>query len=335
MRKVLIGLLGVALVAGGCMQQGVKGPQRYTVNSDLPSPAGKKFQVSAYFPGTIKVRPGDTIVFRNRSTEAPHTISFGIKPDLSNQPSIITSKGENPAVHEPCYAPAASTSLAKCASKTLPAFTGKGYWNSGYLEPVPAPKSMGPKTTRLRIAGSIAVGTYRYVCILHPLMAGVVRVMANDDDRVSQADVRAEGVAAATDAVAAAEKIPTPQLQQAATSAVLAAGWGNRVTAVNRFGPEKVSVKAGTTVKWVARSPYEPHTVTFGNEIKTPGDPRTFTPIGPKSGGAYTGGLANSGIIAPPGRPFPTEYSLRFTKAGSYTYTCILHPGMAGTVTVT
>jgi plastocyanin len=334
MRKVLIALLGIALVAGAC-SKGVSGPQRFSVNVDTASPAGKKFQVSAYFPGSIKVRPGDTVIFRNRSTEAPHTISFGIKPDLSNQPSIITPTGENPAVHEPCYAPAASTGLVKCASKTLPAFTGKGYWNSGYLEPVPAPKSMGPKTTRLRIAGSTAAGTYRYVCILHPLMAGVVRVVANDDDRVSQGDVRDEAVAAARDAVAAAGKIPTPQLQQAATSAVLAAGWGNRVTAVNRFAPEKVSVKAGTTVKWVARSPYEPHTVTFGNEIKTPADPRTFTPIGPKPGGAYAGGLANSGIIAPPGRPFPTEYSLRFTNAGTYKYYCILHPGMNGTITVT
>jgi plastocyanin len=70
------------------------------------------------------------------------------------------------------------------------------------------------------------------------------------------------------------------------------------------FGPQAVTVKAGTKVTWVNRD-VEPHTVVsndhkFQSEALDTGD----------------------------------SFSVTFDKAGSYGYFCTLHPHMTGTVTV-
>jgi amicyanin len=70
------------------------------------------------------------------------------------------------------------------------------------------------------------------------------------------------------------------------------------------FGPQTVTVKAGTTVHWT-NSDAEAHTVTsdtgaFGSPVMQPG----------------------------------AGYSFTFTKPGTYHYHCTIHPFMTGTVTV-
>ena len=77
------------------------------------------------------------------------------------------------------------------------------------------------------------------------------------------------------------------------------------VTILNfAFGPQAVTVKAGTTVHWTNHDT-EAHTVTsntsaFGSPVLQPG----------------------------------TSYSFTFTKPGTYRYHCTIHPFMTGTVTV-
>ena len=71
------------------------------------------------------------------------------------------------------------------------------------------------------------------------------------------------------------------------------------------FGPQVVSVKAGTTVHWMNHDT-EAHTVTsntgaFGSSVLQPGD----------------------------------GYSFTFTKPGTYSYHCTIHPFMTGKVVVT
>ena len=97
------------------------------------------------------------------------------------------------------------------------------------------------------------------------------------------------------------------------------------------FFPSTLTVSAGQTVTW-KNDGYEPHVLVFGRTI-TPEDPLVFgaPTLGP--GSAYAGGLAVSGLFA--GKPFPSStYALKFTTAGSYPYTCAIHPGMAGVITV-
>src|SRR5918911_3873958 len=176
--RVLRLLMVLALVAGGgaCSgkdsgSQAVKGPtgrQTYTVALDAPSPEGKNIQLSAYFPASVQVRPGDTIVFQNRSSQAPHTVTFGVKVDRSNSPRPVTrARAFNPVVFGPCYADAdPAPDLETCpapAPAEPPPFTGKGYWNSGALAPTVT--STGHDVT-LTLDPSIAPGSYPYTCAL-------------------------------------------------------------------------------------------------------------------------------------------------------------------------
>jgi plastocyanin len=129
---------------------------------------------------------------------------------------------------------------------------------------------------------------------------------------------------------AAAMAEPAPPAGDPAVTA----GWGNYVTAVNRFSPAVLNIKAGQTVTWKGASLAEPHTVTFDSPFKTPEDAGVFTPGGARAGARYSGGFAHSGLIG--AKPFPAEtFSLVFTKPGTYPYVCVLHPGMAGQVVAT
>jgi plastocyanin len=325
-------LVGLALIAASC-SSGPKGAQSYSIQADASSGAGKHFQFAAFYPSVIKARPGDTITIVNGGPGAPHTVSFGVKPDHSNSPPVATPAGENPAVFKACVTPQAPSPkmVSSPAQYAKPAeYTGSGYWNY-FMVPAGSPPQAGPTTTTLKLSSSIAPGTYHFLCILHAPMQGTLEVVSKDSDRKTPADVTAEVKTAVASAQADGDKIPNP----AVSASVAAAGWGSGNIAVNRFYPLNLSVKAGTKVTWKTFSAFEPHTVTFGAKRGAPGtEGAFFAPSGVKSGGSYTGGLANSGIYGAV-FPGPKEFSLIFTQPGKYTYVCQLHEGMDGTVTVT
>jgi hypothetical protein len=63
----------------------------------------------------------------------------------------------------------------------------------------------------------------------------------------------------------------------------------------------------------------------------TPNGP-PFTPI---DGGTYDGsGYKSTGLLTGFGPPMP-QPSVTFTKAGTYSYVCLIHPKMGGVVKVT
>jgi plastocyanin len=106
--------------------------------------------------------------------------------------------------------------------------------------------------------------------------------------------------------------------------------------AVLEFLPEKIRVVTGEQVTWTFDGP-EPHSVTFvapGSPVPSAEtDPSLFGPT--PATVPYDGTtLVNSGVL-PLGAPTtaPT-FSMSFAKAGDYTYYCVLHPNMTGTVTV-
>jgi plastocyanin len=333
-RKVLVLLALIALVAPACNRT-ASGPQKFVIDVDGKSTPKEKFQFSAFFPAEIRAGAGDSIKFRNRATEAPHTITFGVKADRSNQPPIILPDGENPVVTGPCdIDDEPTTKLTKCEGDELTPYEGAGYWNSGFLQPKPAPKSAGPKQVTLKIADNIAAGEYTYVCILHPFMSGQLTVVEDEGDRSTVAEIREASKEQAAAAREDAEGFEEPKLDRDGDDVTLAAGWGDRLTSVNRFSPAQVEVDEGTTVHWEIQNPYEPHTVTFESDFEGL-PPEAFAPGGVKSGEDYTGGFANSGLFGAEGTPFEGNFSLRFTKAGTYEYTCALHPGMDGVVEVT
>lgn len=73
------------------------------------------------------------------------------------------------------------------------------------------------------------------------------------------------------------------------------------------FSPTTLTIKAGTKVTWTNASD-APHTVT-----------------------SDTGSTLASGTVSPSGGSF----SFTFTQPGTYTYHCMIHPYMKGTIVVT
>jgi plastocyanin len=318
----------------------VSGPQAYTIGVDAPSSAGEHLVFGAFFPATIKARPGDAIVFENRSSHDVHTVTFGVKPDRSNAPPNATKAVQaNPVVFGPCSTDAEPTrDLEACpgaagqASGPPTLYAGKGFWNSGALS---FPGAPGPaaKAVTVRLAPTIAPGTYPIVCLLHPFMNAQLQVVATDAERLSPATSSAAGDAQVEQVQTEAGAIAEPVDQLPGTTTV-AAGWGDRLVSVNRFSPRTTSVKVGGTVTWVDQSSYMPHTISFESPFKGPQDTDAFLPAGVRSGSGYSGGVAHSGTVGPPPEFPSSSFSLKFTRAGSYTYLCILHPGMVGVVDV-
>src|SRR5262245_43586062 len=120
-------------------------------------------------------------------------------------------------------------------------------------------------------------------------------------------------------------------------------------TALLQFAPGSLKVHRGDTVTWLINSFHNVHVgatkpadLIVAPEVNGKPlpqmNPQVAFPYGPKSGSAYQGGEAGSGIPLPmPGGPPPSPaFSLVIDmKPGSaIAYLCDIHPGMAGSLIV-
>ena len=314
------------------------GPQEYTVIVDGPSTLNTENLVyGTYFPADIKVRPGDTITYDNRSSNEIHTVTFGVKRDRADQPpTVLKTRQANPVVFGPCYTTEPARPDITCPAPTAgaPEYAGTGFWNSGVIMPTALPPEAGPKKTTVKLASDIAPGQYVVTCLLHPNMEATVSVVGSDAERETAAAVAARADKELGDLKAQSTSIAVPTAGSGPTGATVASGWSNKIVAVNRFHPETVAIKTGQTVTWKVYSDWMPHTVSFKAPFRSPAEPNALLPSGVKSGGRYAGGGSHSGIFGPPPDGETDTFALTFTKAGKYPYLCLLHPGMAGTVEV-
>lgn len=196
-------------------------------------------------------------------------------------------------------------------------------------------------------------GTFRYLCVLHPGMAGKVRVVgrgrripsAAKDRRVARREQR-RALARARDLSAGAGTGSLDKTIQAGNDAASGA-------AVFKFFPAAPSFRVGDTVTLqMPAVSAESHTFTFGPadynkqladalvgpELNPQGAyPSEPPPAVPAYNGANHGnGFFNSGILdADSATPEPSSTQVRFTAPGSYALLCLLHPFMTATVTVT
>ena len=401
----LFGVLAVvALVAAGCgddddddatgatsTTQASEGESAsVTVNVDAETDDPVSFSLG-YFPGTVRVRPGDTVVYKSNFTGEPHTITFGsfITPAIEaveNATPEQLAADEPPPAFEPLFkyamlpqgpGDANQVSANPCFVTTgeLPAdttqpcpdqepapFTGKEvFYNSGFLA--------DDEEFEIKLADDIAPGIYKGFCMLHfTEMVSTITVVAEGEDvtTAEEAEAQAEQELAvlAAKAKEAAEKAEA-SVEPGTVLAGDPIGEGeeeqtgppkpNTVVGLAEFTPGETTIPSGGSVTWNINGP---HSVTFnapedarviigkGPDGRThlnekAASPALFNVPPPPEGepegppptvdlGSYDGsGFANTGI------QFGGAFKVTFTKPGTYSYICVVHPDMKGTVKVT
>jgi plastocyanin len=333
---------------------------------DHASPAGHNWGYLDYFSRTVTVHPGQVITWNFARTSEPHNVTLlpagtpltdAAISKMFPTANFIPDKDDGAKA-----APAALFNVGQqvgCGNSpyyrgTGPcSFTGHNIVNSGLENAIPG---QGPQTYSLRV--NAAPGIYHYICLVHgPSMSGTIRVVAPGAPVDTQATVNGRAAAqyqAATSHALAFESRLGAGKQTAGGHTVWTVRSGadyGRVT-MNEFIPKNLHVKAGDSVVWTPGF----HTVTFpaetgippfSLECEAPGrdnpfrglatcpglelgpNPKGFFPSG-KPGQAYTGGFYNSGNLV---IPQPHTWSASFPKSGTFTYECLIHPGMDAVIT--
>jgi plastocyanin len=344
---VFAGLLAGPAVAPAAAAQ--TGPTTWTVlvggeaqvSQQPDGPAGA-WQFMRFYPETITINAGDTIVWKLNSAEF-HTVTF-LAPGEQAPDFLIPEGGDsqrliaNPVVAFPSGGPS---------------YDGTGYVNSGLLQRAPGQ----PQEFTLTFTNP---GDYAYLCLVHSMMKGNVIVQAAGSaypktqaqyDAEAQAQLAAD--TAASNKMEAAALTPTSKPGPNGTTIhQVNVGAGDGTMAWMRFGPADLTIHVGDTVEWVQNDVETPHTVTFTSGGAEPQDilvePQASGPpklvlnpvaLAPAGGSTYSGtGFFNSGLLqgTQSPAPGPRNYSLVFDTPGTYEYICILHDGMGmdGTINV-
>jgi plastocyanin len=287
----------------------------------------------AFLPGDVTVLVGDSVAFTITSDQA-HTITFGEGPADAAPPFWPVTGFTAPAPDSP---PPFDLGTAT--------YSGTEFLNTGIV----------PVNTKATVEFT-AAGTFPYLCVIHPGMAGQVNVVESgtattqaEADAAAQEtselllgqvdQMRADRLAAVSSTENADGTTTWNVFADAATEPGPMPGGGTGFMELLEFTPPEVEIGAGDTVHWEV---IEAHTVTFipeGVDPATvfPTEEALFAPIG---GPTYDGTeAASSGILGfalDPSAPPPMEFSLTFPTAGTYPFFCALHVdlGQTGTVVV-
>ncbi len=268
------------------------------------------------------------------------------------QPCFVKSLDELPLDHTACAD----------ADQVQPEFDGSyAYYSSGLIRP----EGSNANRFEMKIADDAKDGSYFYYCNLHGLtMSGFVTVSKSAEI----ASQRAINKVGRDEAKATAAPLLAEYKKELAGTSIYngnLAGSGDPSTQgiaaeINEFTPRTVHATIGSKVTWTFVGN---HSVSFNVPAFTPlftknddgdivivegldkpaggwpgppdghksypfiSDQKVFRDAGTFDG---TGGLKSSGI----GWNTGDTYSVAFTKAGTYPYACLIHPGMIGKVVV-
>lgn len=318
----LVAAAGLAASAVGC-----KGGE---VAGDID---GGAFDVALLRDLEIAVRPGETVVLRHAGesvaeAEAPILHAF-IGPEEELPPLFVPQAGglvPAPAVWNVCRGGAAEETEGVCPmplAEGPAAWDGRSYWSTGALAP--------SETRAIPLADDISEGDHILTCALHPTLRVMFRV----------------GGEAASHTAAAAGEV------EAARAAVEDDARGSHVTVtagltvgeayVAAFSPRIVRVPVGGSVTWRAgaRAPVD---VVFGISV----DQRDRNPLSlvrtvPTDGmpagaaDAWDGrGELRSGFLSADSSAGAAaqEWTVTFTRPGTYAYASRFGDAMVGTVIV-
>ena len=286
-----------------------------------------------FFPDAITIQKGDTIHFSN-PYEEPHTTTYvpGV-PEPMPVPDLIIPNPSGPGI---VFNPLAFDPTNPAAN-ALTDFDPHKYFNSGFMF----------KDASTDVVFNVT-GNFKFICLFHHGMEIDVSVVGAPITIETQEALDKAGNAQRDGFITAGKALAAAVTQTKVTDAGGASTWDLQAGAtqgqadVVQFLPAgPLQINTGDSVKWTSITD-TPHTVTFGepfNPFATIGQYTTFSPAAalPSGGSTYSGGSANSGLMDKSGQvPGGSSYTLAFTKAGTYTYVCLLHAnqGMTGTIVV-
>lgn len=299
------------------------------------------WQFMRYYPETITVNAGDTVVWKLNSAE-PHTVTFP-KPGEKMPDLIISEGGSKRLIFNP--------QTIFPSGKDV--YDGTELTGSGQL----AREEGFPKEYKLTF---MTPGVFTYACAFHSKMKGKIIVQKEGFSyplAQEQIDKQVENFIAKDEKQAKQEESEFKPVERregpnGTTIHRVPMGYGQGLMSYMRFVPTNIEISEGDTVEWVQEDVEAPHTVTLTSGGEEPelvltekqqqGPPKLI--INPQllagaGGKTYDGtGYFNSGFLWGKNTPLPgpKSYLLTFSKKGEYKYFCALHDemGMKGTVTV-
>lgn len=303
--------------------------------------------VMAFFPGTLKVHVGDTVVWKVQTHEI-HTVTF-LAPGQAMPELVVPAPAPFP--------PEAMMFNPEVAFPVIPAggaYDGTTYANSGILSTDPGNGTQFSLTFTKE-------GTFSYVCLVHgTVMSGTITVVSPSVSVPSPTAVLKSAQRQVTTMLAKGRTyiglgratVPAPVHNPDGTTAyTVMIGYSKGQVDLMHFFPSKLVVHPGDTVKFELSPTNEaPHTVTFLNgnadiplvdAVPNPPNPPLLllnaAAVLPSQMGvplSHTG-VYSSGLLAP-GSP-STSYTLTIgNELGTYNYECLLHDtsGMQGVLQV-
>lgn len=204
-----------------------------------------------------------------------------------------------------------------------------------------------------------SVGNFKFVCLVHADMTGVVHVLNPSealphDQAFYDRQAQSEQNLVLADASRLQGRGASPALDHDSVAAgigeiIKTTGGGSHTASLMRFVRTTLVVAVGTTVEWTNLDPSINHTVTFGLE---PSDPRPASAnVVLSSDGSRTAVIGsasdnvNSGFLTPAPQDRPNlaqsppavpHFRVTFNAPGKFDYICAIHDelGMVGTVIV-
>jgi plastocyanin len=331
------------------------------VSMGLTTAAQKTFQkyqadVNDFFPDGITIHVGDSIKFVPNGFHSVDLPPKGGKAVPLIMPTGQPVAGESDAAGSPFWFNSQPALTFNGNVFTPAGGLGKSFTYNGSARvesgaPItPSPKPMTVKFTK--------VGSFRYFCDIHPGMTGIVHVVAKTAKSPSaKADAKRLARQIAGDL-----KVAKGLLHPATPANTISLGSAGRDgVEVFAFLPGTLTVPTGTTVTFaMSAKSREVHTATAGPG--NPGDPAqastylgkleaslnspapdaaVFYPSDPPgspasfSSSSHGNGFWNSGALdAISASPLPNSNSVKFSAPGTYTFYCLIHPFMKGTVIV-
>jgi len=337
-----------AAVADGATRSVVAGPAGKVKGTP------KDGDVNAFYRKTVTVHVGDKVKW---AFAGFHTVTFPAKgkkppPFVGPDPAGTKIAGVNDAAGNPFWFNG-QTRLTLDPLGALPV-KGKSY-NGSKLVSSGAPLAAGrPKPYTLKFAKK---GSYAYYCTIHPGMKGTVKVVAKGKAIPS---AKANAKAAKKEYAKDAKRLIADAKFTGPAGNEIRAGNDTVPTSIFRFFPASKSVPVGTTVTFsMPAKTAESHTVSFGPADYLKGIADAFVAPDPENpdglpvvsplvafpsdvptlpafdGTSHGNGFLSTGIIdRDAATPSPGSAQVTFSKAGSYSYICLIHPDMKGQIVV-